>query len=140
MPSEQNLHRQWGFRFSGTDAITLLVFTAMGVGMYLLGGPLWWLTVIAAGHFFLFCNVFRVARNRELLWAGLFILNVGFWVLLKRLDWFTVLACQLPVTVGVITWEIKAPSYHGILADRLNPLLPDYVDNETKKNQRIREV
>ena len=81
-----------------------------------------------AGHFFLFRNVFRVIRRRELIWAGLFLLNVGFWLLVGRLDWFNVMACQLPVSVGVIAWEVKATRYHGIFAKRLNPALKDYID------------
>lgn len=127
------MRRNWGFRFSVADSIVLLVFAAITAGLYFLATPLWWLVVIAAGHFFLFCNVFRVARSRELIWAGLFILNVGLWVLLKRLDWFTVLACQLPVSVGVIAWEIKMPSYHGILADRLNPTLLNLPGKRTER-------
>ena len=86
------------------------------------------MVVIAAGHFFLFCSVFRVARRRELIWAAFFVLNVGFWLLLGRLDWFNVLACQLPVSTGVIAWELKSTSYHGIFADRLNPTLSDYLE------------
>jgi hypothetical protein len=93
-----------------------------------LGSALWWIIALVAAHFFLFCNVFRVVRRGELIWAVIFILNVGLWTLSDRLDWFNVLACQLPVTVGVIAWELKATRYHGIFADRLNPRLPDYLN------------
>ena len=86
------------------------------------------LVTIVAFHFFLFCNVFHVIRRREPIWAAIFTLNVGFWLLLGRLDWFSVLACQLPVSVGVIAWEVKATRYHGIFADRLNPHLQDYLE------------
>jgi len=120
--------RSWGFRFSVTDAAALVAFAAVVAGLRWLGSDLWWVVVIVAGHFFLFCNVFRVIRSRELIWAALFVLNVGFWLLLGRLDWFTLLACQLPVTVGVIAWEIRTTRYHGILANRLNPTLNDYLE------------
>jgi hypothetical protein len=80
------------------------------------------------GHFFLFCNVFRVVRRRELIWAGLYVVNAGFWLALNRLDWFNVLACQLPISAGVIAWELKASRYHGIFADRLNLQLSDYLE------------
>jgi len=119
--------RTWGFRFSILDAVAIAAFAAVIAGLHWLGGSLWWLVAIAAVHFFLFCNVFRVIRHRELIWAALFILNVAFWLLLGRLDWFSVLACQLPVSVGVIAWEAKATRYHGIFADRLNPNLKDYL-------------
>jgi len=120
--------RTWGFRFSILDAVAIAAFAAVIAGLHWLGGSLWWLVAIVAVHFFLFCNVFRVIRHRELIWAALFILNVGFWLLLGRLDWFSVLACQLPVSVGVIAWEAKATRYHGIFADRLNPNLKDYLE------------
>lgn len=120
--------RTWGFRFSATDALALLLFGAAILGLYRLDSKLWWLMATVAGHFFLFCNVFRVVRRRELIWAACFVVNVGLWLLLSRLDWFNVLACQLPISVGVIAWELKAARYHGILADRLNPTLNDYLE------------
>ncbi len=119
--------RIWGFRFSLTDAVALAAFGATVAILRRLDSGLWWVVAIAAGHFFLFCNVFRVMRRRDLLWAALFVLNVALWLLVGRLDWFNVLACQLPVTAGVIAWEIRAVRYHGIFADRLNPNLADYI-------------
>lgn len=78
-------------------------------------------------HFFLFCNVFRLARPRELIWAILFVVNIAFWLLRGNVNWFNTLACQLPVSTGVITWELKSRRYHGILARRLNPALDEYL-------------
>ena len=128
MCSQPVRKRTWGFRFSVIDAVALLIFGTAAFSLYRLDSQLWWLVAIVAGHFFLFCNIFRVVRRRELIWAFLFVLNVGLWLLLGRLDWFNVLACQWPVSVGVISWELKAARYHGILADRLNPTLRDYLE------------
>ncbi len=127
-PTPLTVSRTWGFRFSPTDAVALVAFGATVVILRRYGSGLSWIVAITAGHFFLFCNVFRVVRRRELIWAALFVLNVGFWLLLGRLDWFNVLACQLPVSTGVIGWELKATGYHGIFADRLNPRLTEYLD------------
>jgi hypothetical protein len=123
--------RTWGFRFSLLDAAAIVVFIAIAAGLYRAGSCLWWLLAIAAGHFFLFCNVFRVLRRRELIWAAVYLLNVGCWALAGRLDGFIVLVCQLPVTAGVIAWEIKTSRYHGVCADRLNPALNDYLEGRT---------
>jgi hypothetical protein len=120
--------RTWGFRFSLTDAVALIVFGTIIAILHRFGNGLSWIVAIIAGHFFLFCNIFRVVRRRELIWAGIFVLNVSFWLLLGHLDWFNVLACQLPVSAGVIAWELKAARYHGIFADRLNARLADYID------------
>jgi hypothetical protein len=116
----------WGFRFSAIDALALAAFGALAAGLSRIGSSLWWMVVIVAAHFFLFCNVFRVARRRELLWAAVFILNVATWLLSGRLDWFNVMACQLPVTTGVIAWEIKNARYHGIFADHFNANLKNH--------------
>jgi len=120
--------RTWGFCFSVIDAVALAAFAVVIVGLHWLASSLWWLVTIVAVHFFLFCNVFHVIRRREPIWAAIFTLNVGFWLLLGRLDWFNVLACQLPVSVGVIAWELKALRYHGIFADRLNSNLKLYLE------------
>jgi hypothetical protein len=128
MSNQTPARRTWGFRFSLTDAAALVAFGAVAAGLRRMDSSLWWLLAIAAGHFFLFCNVFRVVRRRELIWAALLVLNVGSWLLWGRLDWFHVLACQLPLSVGVIAWEIKASRYHGIFAGRLNPALNDYLE------------
>ena len=128
MSNPSRRKRTWGFRFSLADAAALVAFGAVVAVLHWLDLSVWWLVAVVAGHFFLFCNIFRVVRRRELIWAAFFILNVGFWLRLGRLDWFNVLACQLPMSVGVIAWEIKTTRYHGIFAGRLNPTLNDYLE------------
>jgi hypothetical protein len=122
--------RTWGFRLSVIDCVVLVILATITAVLHRLDTSLWWLVAIVAIHFFLFCNVFRVLRIREFVWAGIFVLNVGFWFLLGRLDWFNVMACQLPVSAGVVSWEIRATRYHGIFADRLNPVLNDYLEGK----------
>ena len=120
--------RTWGFRCSLTDAIAIGAFMSAAVGLWYLNSPLWWLLVVAAGHFFLFCNVFRIVRRRELIWAGLYVLNVGVWTWFDRLAWPRVLLCQLPITVALVVADMRAAGYHGVLAKRLNPRLNDYLE------------
>ena len=111
------------------DLAALAAFGGMAGWLYRRESSLWWLVTVAAIHFFLFCNVFRISRSRELIWAACFVGNVAVWAGSGRLSPFNVLACQLPVSVGVLAWEIKAPRYHGILARRLNPRLSEYLIN-----------
>ena len=120
--------RNWGFRFSSIDAAALLAFGAAIAILHRFDSSLSWIVAIVASHFFLFCNVFRVVRRRELIWAVAFVMNVAFWLVLGRLEWFNVLACQLPISAGVIAWELKATRYHGVFADRLNTRLTDYIE------------
>lgn len=120
--------RTWGFRFSPTDSVAIVVFIGVAAVFQRWGSLLWWMLLIAAGHFFLFCNVFRIIRRREFIWAGFFILNIGLWLWFGEPTWPRILACQLPVTVVLIFADIRAPGYHGIFANRLNPKLNDYLE------------
>jgi cell division protein FtsW (lipid II flippase) len=120
--------RTWGFRFTPSDAVAIVVFISVAAVFQHSGSPLWWMLLIAAGHFFLFCNVFRIIRRRELIWAGLFILNIGLWLWFGELTWSCILACQLPVTVVLIFADMRSPGYHGIFAKQLNPQLNDYLE------------
>lgn len=122
--------RIWGFRFSPSDAVAIGLFLSSAGALWHFGSPLGWLLVIAAGHFFLFCNVFRIARRRELIWAGLFLLNVTFWAWNESLTWTGVLLCQLPVTIALVLSDLRSAGYHGIFAKRLNPRLNDYLKGQ----------
>jgi hypothetical protein len=82
---------------------------------------------IVVGHFFLFCNVFRLVRHLELAWAGVFVVNTAVWQAVGGFSWWGILAVQTPVTVGVIAREMLSARYHGILARRLNPQLDAYL-------------
>jgi hypothetical protein len=123
--------RTWGFQFSRTDTQAIAVIMAAVLGLWRMGNPLWWILVISAGHFFLFCNVFRIVRRRELIWAGLFVVNVGIWIWTDRLTWPCVLLCQLPITTGFVIADMREPGYHGVLANRLNRQLNDYLEGRT---------
>lgn len=120
--------RTWGCRFFVTDALALGSFVTAAMALRRMGSPLWWLLALVAGHFFLFCNVFRVRRRLELGWAIVFLINSGAWLWWGRLEWLNVLACQLPITVGCIGAEVRSRQYHGLFARRVNPNLDDYLE------------
>ena len=82
---------------------------------------------LVVGHFFLFCNVFRIHRTKELIWAAICLLNVGTWAITDEVWWPGILMIQMPITVILIWTEIQLPRYHGIFARRLNPRLDDYL-------------
>jgi hypothetical protein len=132
-PSPQHRPRTWGFRFSLMDgAVLALGAVATAAGMLALEGAFVDFAALGAfalGHFFLFCNVFRVRREPELIWTAVFILNAAGWELLgDGLTWRGVVAVQTPITLALLLWEIRHPRYHGIFARRLNPRhLDDYL-------------
>jgi hypothetical protein len=74
----------------------------------------------ALGHFFLFCNVFRIRREPELVWAAAFLANYGARAALGEVSWAGVCATQLPLTAFLLWRETRRPWYHGIFARRWN--------------------
>jgi hypothetical protein len=70
---------------------------------------------LVLGHFFLFCNVFRIRREYEYIWAAVWIVNYGAWLFSGAFTWWGVLAVQSPLTVVLIVLEMRSPEYHGIL-------------------------
>ena len=118
--SEPPPQRTAGFRFWPTDA---LFIAACGAGAWFLRNPLGemvWLVAVAVGHFFLFCNVFRVRRSYELIWTAIFIINMIAWFLTDTFSWGWVLGIQAPVTAAVIALEMRSSRYHGIFCRSIN--------------------
>jgi hypothetical protein len=128
MLESQHRPRTWGFRLSATDAVVICIFGVAAGVLQRLETPLWWMLLIVAGHFFLFCNVFRVRRSFEVGWAAWFLVNSAVWLWLGNLDWLGVLAAQLPVTACLVLAELRSDRYHGIFAQRTNPRLNDYLE------------
>jgi len=114
-----------GFRFSRMDAV-VLILGAVGVAVasrYSVALAV--LATTAVLHFFLFCNVFRVARMPELAWSALFVASAYAHVVLA-LPWL-VAACAIAVgTVVIIGRQTRQPSYHGVLWQRINPDLQSW--------------
>ncbi len=104
------------------------IFAIAAVILQRTGNPLWWILVIVAAHFFLFCNVFRVRRRWEVVWAVVFIVNCVVWLWFGCLDWLRVLSIQLPVTAYLIVAEVRGDRYHGVFARWANPRLNDYIE------------
>jgi hypothetical protein len=119
--------RTWGFRFSLTDAVVIVMCSVAAYLLARIDHPLWWVLLIVAGHFFIFCNVFRVRRRFEVGWAISFLLNCAVWILLGHLDWIHVLLTQLPFTAAAVFAEVRSNRYHGIFAQSANPRLNDYL-------------
>lgn len=119
--------RTAGFRLSVVDVVFI---AAAAAAVFLLRERLgtWvWSIPVAVGHFFLFCNVFRVRRSYELAWVGVFFCNAAAWVLADRFSWLNLLLIQTPFTLAAFVLEMRSRRYHGILARRLNPHLDEWL-------------
>jgi hypothetical protein len=117
---------QPGFRLSWTDVIILIVGgAASGYAMTMDR----WLGVAIAfvvSHFFLFCNVLRMSRSLELIWAGVFTILAAATTCLSLLSWPIVFVLSAAMTIVVAMIEASRPSYHGIGWRRINPRLPEW--------------
>ena len=112
---------QPGFRISALDGIILAVGAIASAVMWT---QVWWAGFVIAfvvGHFFLFCNVVRLARPLELTWGGIFVALAASTIVFDRPTWPVTIAGSLAVTVTFIVLEMRKPSYHGALWKTLNP-------------------
>ena len=114
--------RRCGFRFSWADA---LIIAAGGLATWLLWGAAGGMAVlppVVLAHFFLFCNVFRIRRSYELVWAAALVANVLAWQAAGAFSWGGVLLTQAPVTAGFIAAEMRSRRYHGVGCAWINPV------------------
>ena len=121
--------RTWGARLSWRDVLVLVVGSAATWWLQPRIGPAAGVIPMAIGHFLLFCNIFRIHRTKEILWAVTCVINISAWGLFDDLWWPGILLVQTPLTVAAIIWEMRGPWYHGIFARRLNRRLDEYLEN-----------
>jgi len=112
--SESPVPRTCGVRFSLSDGCVIGLCGALTAVLWGSNRQVALLFPVVLGHFFLFCNVFRIRRGYELLWAGLFLVNAGAWHIFSDFGWSKVLAAQTPLTVAFIILEMRSARYHGV--------------------------
>ena len=102
----------------------------------------WWGGFVLAfvlAHFFLFCNVIRMARPLELIWAGVFVVLAGATLAFETPSWLVTAPVSLFVTAVVVVVEMRKPSYHGVGWQRINPGLPAWWETRVAEKVRTRE-
>jgi hypothetical protein len=121
-----------GFRLSIWDGLIL------GIGgisaIYLAGVEVAASCVIifVVGHFFLFCNVFRMSRLPELIWAAAFVSLSILTITTGYPGWIPALVMSLVLSIALIIRETRLPSYHGIFWQRFNPKLDERWENNIR--------
>jgi hypothetical protein len=113
-----------GFRLSVGDGLVLAggVASAIVLSMFV-----WWQGFVVGfvvAHFFLFCNLVRMARPLELLWSGVFVALAGATIAIDMPGWVATFVVSAVVTAIVVVLEIRKPSYHGVGWKWINPGLP----------------
>jgi hypothetical protein len=115
-----------GFRLSLLDIGVLLVGALLAAFSATADRVIAFIIAFVLAHFFLFCNVFRVARPLELAWAAWFVLLAGATLIASIPGWFVAIPASLAATVAVIAFEMRKPSYHGVGWQRINPKLREW--------------
>jgi hypothetical protein len=113
-----------GFRLSVGDGLVLAggVVAAIVLSMFV-----WWQGFVVGfvvAHFFLFCNVVRMARPLEFLWSGIFVALAAATIAIDMPGWVATFVVSAVVTAIVVVLEIRKPSYHGVGWKWINPGLP----------------
>ena len=114
-----------GFRLSLRDVIVLLIGIIAAGGLAFVAPPVSLVVGATVLHFFLFCNVFRIRRGPELIWAAAF-LGLSLAAMHWGLAWPIALLAGFGVAAVLIVNEFRHPSYHGVGWRRLNPSLPEW--------------
>lgn len=110
-----------GFRLSLTDIIILIIGAAVSAVFALNDSIMSVIVVFVVGHFFLFCNVFRISRPSELIWAAVFLFLSALTFTVGYPGWFATFSSSAIITLALIFREMKRPSYHGVLWYKINP-------------------
>ena len=99
------------------------------VASSVLANVVWWWGVGLAFvvlHFLLFCNIVRMARSLELVWAAIFTSLATMTVTLNTPTPLATFGLSLLATPIVVAIEMRKPSYHGIGWLAINPNLPSW--------------
>ena len=114
-----------GFRISAFD---IVILCAGIIGSGVLAEMIWW-AGFAVGfvvfQFFLFCNVFRISRAAELVWAAVFVALAGATIITEFPGWIAAIVASIALSSCLIWRETKREDYHGICWKRFNPNLPE---------------
>ena len=115
-----------GFRLSIFDILILTIGSL--IALYF-GWAHWVAGVIIAFvviHFFFFCNVFRISRTPELIWAVFFTSLAVSSILQGTPSWLVTFSLSVIFSSFLIWRETRKKSYHGVLWRKLNPELPEW--------------
>jgi hypothetical protein len=114
-----------GFRMSVFDCVVLAVGGALASYVATIHRPIGLAFAFVVLHFFLFCNVIRMARKLELIWTGLFVV-LAAGTLSQVVTWPIVFGISLAGSLVLAIVEMRSVSYHGVGWQWINPHLPQW--------------
>ena len=124
-----------GFRLMPWDPVALAICALATWWLWPTLGAWTLIMPFVLGHFFLFCNVFRIARVLELAWVAAFLALEGTRLLAGTPSTGAVVCIALACSVCAGVIEMRRPSYHGVLWKAVNPGLRDWFDAQQARRQ-----
>ncbi len=115
-----------GFRLSLLDVIVLILGCVLAYYLKEINSKVSYVVLFVVGHFFYFCNVVRMSRVPELIWASCFVLLCGISQYHHAITVNIIFIISLLITAVLTYKEIQKPSYHGIFWSKINPDLEDW--------------
>ncbi len=120
-----------GFRVSWLDKLVLGLGTIIVI-LVVFEIPI--LAVVLAfviSHFFLFCNIVRMDRPLELIWAAIFLASCISTILTTFPGWIMSFGVALIATIILMLLQIRKASYHGVFWEHINPDLPKWWEDNS---------
>ncbi len=125
-----------GFRISIVDALVLVAGTAGAAFLRSESADAAVLLAMPVLHFFLFCNVFRIKRRKELIWAAIFVISSAFFIVYQMFSEVFLIIANFLVAAILIALETREPDYHGIFWQNINPGLEQWWENRSESSAR----
>lgn len=123
-----------GFRLSILDIVILAVATAISIACYPISPLASSAIIFVIAHFFLFCNVIRMSRISELIWASIFLSLSALSIYLNYQIIVAAFVISFMSTLILVGLELKKPSYHGLFWQKINPSLLQWFEQKHKTN------
>lgn len=123
-----------GFRLSTLDILVIVSAIAGALYFFNIAKPLSAIIAMVVMHFFVFCNVTRMSRIPELIWAFVFTLLTILSLRFNLLPLYLVFIISISLSVTLIALELRKRSYHGILWQKINPNLEAWFRENNEKN------
>lgn len=124
-----------GFRISTLDVAVLLLGASFAASIGVVQPWIGVAIVFAVTHFFVFCNIVRLARPLELTWAATFVTLATITAVLDAWSWPVTLGLSLVLSTALVTMELRKPSYHGAFWRQINPGLPQWWEANIAANR-----
>ncbi len=122
-----------GFRISWRDIVVIVLGIIASIALWPNYTEISFVIGVSVGHFFLFCNVFRISRDLELLWAAVFcvLFTATSMTGHPSINWVAVI-CIVWAAISILI-ETRKRSYHGIGWETINSGLHEWWKMEARR-------